>query len=61
MGEAERSFATRVQQDADTWARARGWVLWKALISLGDDAHDMAWALNAPIVEEVIADHERFG
>ena len=50
-----------MQQDADTWARARGWVLWKALISLGDDAHDIAWTLNAPIIEEVIADHERFG
>jgi len=60
-GRSREVFRDRVQQDADTWARARGWVLWKALISLGDDAHDIAWALNAPIIEEVIADHERFG
>ena len=54
-------FRDRVQQDADTWARARGWVLWKALISLGDDADEAAWALNVRIVKEVIADHERLG
>ena len=60
-GRSREVFRDGVQQDADTWARARGWVLWKALISLGDDAHDIAWALNAPIIEEVIADHERFG
>ena len=48
-----------MRQDADTWARARAWVLWKALIGLGDDADDAAWALNLPIIEEVIADYER--
>ena len=61
MGRAEISFATVMQQDADTWARARGWVLWKALISLGGDADEAAWELNVPIIEEVIADHDRFG
>jgi hypothetical protein len=36
-------------------------VLWKALIGLGDDADEAAWGLNVPIIEEVIADHERLG
>ena len=60
-GQSRDMFRNRVQQDADTWARARGWVLWKALISLGGDADEAAWELNVPIIEEVIADHDRFG
>lgn len=60
-GQSRDMFRNRVQQDADTWARARGWVLWKALISLGGDAEEAAWELNVPIIEEVIADHDRFG
>jgi aminoglycoside phosphotransferase (APT) family kinase protein len=58
-GRSREIFRDRVRQDADTWARARAWVLWKALIGLGDDADDAAWALNLPIIEEVIADYER--
>jgi aminoglycoside phosphotransferase (APT) family kinase protein len=60
-GRSRDIFRNRVQQDADTWARARGWVLWKALISLGGDADDAAWELNVPIIEEVIGDYYRFG
>ncbi|MFF1817667.1 aminoglycoside phosphotransferase family protein [Kribbella sp. NPDC058245] len=32
-GSSREAFRAAVQQDADTWARARGWALWKALIT----------------------------
>ena len=32
--ESRRIFTKEVALDEDTWARARGWALWKALISL---------------------------
>jgi aminoglycoside phosphotransferase (APT) family kinase protein len=31
-GESREAFRTTLQLDAATWARARGWALWKALI-----------------------------
>ena len=35
MGSSERdAFRAAVELDADTWARARGWALWKALITV---------------------------
>lgn len=39
-GEARRAFREAVGLDDATWARARGWALWKALISVRDDAGD---------------------
>ncbi|GAA3598938.1 aminoglycoside phosphotransferase family protein [Kribbella ginsengisoli] len=44
-GESREAFRRTVAQDAGTWARARGWALWKALIT--DDLH---------VVEQVLAD-----
>ena len=41
-----------VGHNAGTWARARGWALWKALISLPGDEE-----LNLRIIHDVIADH----
>lgn len=42
LGDAGRSaFRTAVDLDEDTWARARGWALWKALITQpGSPLHD---------------------
>lgn len=37
-GDSSRAFVDTVAIDEDTWARARGWALWKALISLDKDA-----------------------
>jgi aminoglycoside phosphotransferase (APT) family kinase protein len=48
-GMARRAFRDRVGQDDATWARARGWALWKALIL-------MAWKCGPP---EAVADAER--
>ncbi len=57
------AFRRTVGQDGDTWARARGWVLWKALLGLADDVeHGRQLApVNCRVVEEVLADHDRFG
>ncbi len=35
--EAREVFQGEVDLDPDTWARARGWALWKALITLADE------------------------
>lgn len=45
-GSSRSVFRDAVQQDADTWARARAWALWKALITK-----------DLPVVERVLEDH----
>ncbi|EUA06504.1 phosphotransferase enzyme family protein [Mycobacterium kansasii 732] len=54
-------FRRALDIDAATWARGRGWALWKALISLrshleADDPH--AAAVVRAIINGVIADHD---
>jgi aminoglycoside phosphotransferase (APT) family kinase protein len=55
-GSSRRRFREAVGLDADTWARARGWTLWKALIMItglsGTDT-DGAQAAN---LQQVLAD-----
>ena len=46
-GDSRETFRAAVGQDRDTWARARGWALWKALITT-----------DLPVVERVLADHK---
>ncbi|WP_406046946.1 aminoglycoside phosphotransferase family protein [Kribbella sp. NBC_00889] len=46
-GESRVAFREAVGQDAGTWARARGWALWKALITT-----------DLPVVMSVLADHQ---
>jgi aminoglycoside phosphotransferase (APT) family kinase protein len=56
------AFREAVAQDAGTWARARGWALWKAMLVLtgairdGDQARS---AENRHVITEVLADHAR--
>ncbi|NOL39545.1 aminoglycoside phosphotransferase family protein [Kribbella sandramycini] len=45
-GRAREVFRSAVQQDAGTWARGRGWALWKALITS-----------DFRVIDEVLADH----
>ena len=67
-GESRQGFMSQLPVDEATWARGRGWALWKALIVLVDDlsapglAHRSAtrfgWQLSPrQIVDHVIADH----
>ncbi|RPK49306.1 Phosphotransferase enzyme family protein [Streptomyces sp. ADI92-24] len=62
-GESREAFRRAAGQDAGTWARARGWALWKALLNLtgpaGADPGQAAAELR--VVDAVLADHERFG
>jgi aminoglycoside phosphotransferase (APT) family kinase protein len=51
-GRARRRFRRTAGLDDGTWARARGWALWKALISLdGQDG-----ASHRRVIAEVLAD-----
>lgn len=62
-GAGRAAFREAVGQDDATWARARGWALWKSLLVLSravDSDPDLA-ALNRHVLEEVLADHEEFG
>ncbi|TDW24087.1 aminoglycoside phosphotransferase family protein [Kribbella kalugense] len=45
-GESRSAFRDAVQQDSATWARARGWALWKALITE-----------DIPTIQTVLEDH----
>ncbi|MFJ1897655.1 aminoglycoside phosphotransferase family protein [Streptomyces sp. NPDC088115] len=62
-GESREAFRQAVGQDSGTWARARGWSLWKSLLNMtGDigtdpvgDAHELR------VIDAVLEDHERFG
>lgn len=55
-------FRNALDFDSDTWARARGWVLWKALIVAsrlkGTNASDASRSLY--IIEEIFEDHCKF-
>jgi aminoglycoside phosphotransferase (APT) family kinase protein len=51
---AREVFREAVGLDAQTWARARGWALWKALLGLVDDRGSMG---DRRTVERVLAEH----
>jgi aminoglycoside phosphotransferase (APT) family kinase protein len=53
-GPGRRAFAEAVDLDPGTWARARGWTLWKALISVTDDEAASVEPLR--VLAEVLAD-----
>lgn len=60
-GKSREAFREAVGQDDATWARARGWALWKALLglsaSMGVDEERAAreWS----VISGVIADHDQ--
>jgi aminoglycoside phosphotransferase (APT) family kinase protein len=69
-GESGEAFRRALPFDKATWARARGWALWKALITLaqqkadGLDANAAAdrfgWRGGAhEVIDRVLADHRR--
>ncbi|MFD7158974.1 aminoglycoside phosphotransferase family protein [Kribbella sp. NPDC059898] len=51
-GSSRASFREAVAQDDAMWARARGWALWKALITYETSA------ASRQVLEEVLADHQ---
>lgn len=67
-GSSRKAFRQRLALDDQTWRRARGWALWKAMITLvkavqANDEDDRAarrfgWRLRSRgVIEEVVADH----
>jgi aminoglycoside phosphotransferase (APT) family kinase protein len=68
FGDSRETFRDRLGLDEGTWARGRGWALWKALITLVKalkanadlDSPRFGWRLSAShVIEEVLADHSR--
>jgi aminoglycoside phosphotransferase (APT) family kinase protein len=57
-GESREEFRRAIGQDDGTWARARGWVLWKALLGLtGSIDTDAGLAgLNRRVIDAVLAE-----
>lgn len=60
-GESREVFRRTVGQDDATWARGRGWALWKSLIVLADviDRDEGLAELNRRIIDAVLTDHQR--
>jgi len=58
-GRSRDVFRRTLGVDAATWARGRGWALWKALITLVDDLDRDCGAAAVPrrVIERVLADH----
>jgi len=61
-GESSRAFAERLSFDEATWARGRGWGIWKAMIvlvhALRDDSADAAKAADImSVIDAILADH----
>jgi aminoglycoside phosphotransferase (APT) family kinase protein len=54
-GASREAFRRTVDADAGTWARARGWALWKALIVMADGK---SIDVNKLVIDEVLADHQ---
>ncbi|ASO21048.1 aminoglycoside phosphotransferase (APT) family kinase protein [Actinoalloteichus hoggarensis] len=60
-GESRRAFRHMMDLDEGAWARARGWALWKALLTLANsiDTNPALAAVNRHVIGEVLADHGR--
>jgi aminoglycoside phosphotransferase (APT) family kinase protein len=58
-GPSRETFRAAMPADQATWARGRGWALWKALITLAAHRHTnpTAAAHALHVINEVIADH----
>jgi aminoglycoside phosphotransferase (APT) family kinase protein len=59
-GESRRVFAERLPVNEATWARGRGWAIWKAMIVLAQElGSDPAEAEKSKrVIAELIADHQ---
>ena len=58
-GESREAFRAALPLDEATWARGRGWTLWKALITLAalPGTNALAAAESRRVLDEVLADH----
>jgi aminoglycoside phosphotransferase (APT) family kinase protein len=60
-GKSRQVFRQAVGQDESTWARARGWVLWKALAGLSESVgvDEERAVQERSLIAEVLNDHEQ--
>jgi aminoglycoside phosphotransferase (APT) family kinase protein len=60
-GESREAFRRALAVDAATWARGRGWALWKGLITLAGhiDTNPVEAARARRVVDDVLAEHEQ--
>ena len=59
-GACRDAFRTRLDLDSGTWARGRGWALWKALITYaGAPPNDRSAETDAKrVIDEILIDHD---
>ncbi len=59
-GESRVAFRAALGPDDATWARGRGWTLWKGLITLAEhiDTNPMMAEEARRVIDEVLADHK---
>jgi aminoglycoside phosphotransferase (APT) family kinase protein len=55
-GESRRVFRAAMEQDEGTWARARGWLLWKSLLVLSESTDPEQAAAQQRLINEVMTD-----
>lgn len=55
-GDSREAFREALGLDDATWARARGWALWKALLTLAGATDDATAAVQRHVVEQVLGD-----
>ena len=59
-GESREAFRSALPLDLGTWARGRGWTLWKALITLAGQRRSSPLEAKARrVLEEVVAEHRQ--
>jgi aminoglycoside phosphotransferase (APT) family kinase protein len=59
--DSREAFRQRIAVDDATWARGRGWTLWKALITVaGHDSNQAEAERQRRVIDAVLADHARF-
>ncbi|KXF76874.1 aminoglycoside phosphotransferase [Paramesorhizobium deserti] len=59
-GESREAFRAALSLDDETWCRARGWALWKALITAsGHDGNQREVGKSWRVIKEVLADHRQ--
>ncbi|MEE9254632.1 MAG: aminoglycoside phosphotransferase family protein, partial [Pseudomonadales bacterium] len=58
-GESREAFRAALPVDDATWARGRGWALWKSLITLAEhiDTNPVIVRDSHHVINEVLADH----
>ncbi len=58
-GESRHRFGDTVAVDGATWARGRGWALWKSLITLAGQPDPGLAGQSERTLRAVLADHDR--